>query len=161
MARNTMKKLLLLITHAGALLVGIALGIYLLPILVEPESPDAEAIAASQSGALFSTDFKRHLKGSDFLHWGEGRLTLSANQAVFEGELAPGPDYYLYLVPQFVEDEASFLNIKSQALQVGPVKTFGGFILDLPANADLQNYSAAVIWCERFGEFITAGQYRN
>ena len=156
-----MKKLLLLITHAGALLVGIALGIYLLPILVEPESPGTEAIAASQSGALFSTEFKRELKGSDFLHWGEGRLTLTANQAVFEGELAPGPDYYLYLTPKLVEDEAGFLEIKTQSLRVGSVKTFGGFILDLPPNTDLQNYSAAVVWCERFGEFISAGQFRN
>lgn len=156
-----MKKLLLLITHAGALLVGIALGIYLLPILVEPESPGTEAIAASQSGALFSTVFKRELKGSDFLHWGEGRLTLTANQAVFEGELAPGPDYYLYLTPKLVEDEAGFLEIKTQSLRVGSVKTFGGFILDLPPNTDLQNYSAAVVWCERFGEFISAGQFRN
>ena len=156
-----MKKILLLITHAGALLVGIALGIYLLPILVEPESPAAEAIASSQSEALYSTEFRRNLKGSDFLHWGEGKLTLSTSQAAFVGELAPGPDYYLYLVPKFVEDEAGFLDIKSQALRVGSVKTFGGFILDLPPNADLQNYSAAVIWCERFGEFITAGAFRN
>ena len=156
-----MKTLLLIITHAGALLVGIALGIYLLPILVEPESPGTEAIAASQGGALFSTEFKRELKGSDFLHWGEGRLTLTANQAVFEGELAPGPDYYLYLTPKLVEDEAGFLEIKTQSLRVGSVKTFGGFILDLPPNTDLQNYSAAVVWCERFGEFISAGQFRN
>jgi hypothetical protein len=156
-----MKKLLLLITHAGALLVGIALGIYLLPILVEPESPGTEAIAASQSGALFSTEFKRELKGSDFLHWGEGHLTLTASQAVFEGELAPGPDYYLYLTLKLVEDEAGFLEIKTQSLRVGSVKTFGGFILDLPPNTDLQNYSAAVVWCERFGEFISAGQFRN
>lgn len=155
-----MKKILLLITHASALIVGVALGIYLLPILVEPESPGAEAITASQSGALFSTEFKRDLKGSDFLHWGEGRLTLSASQAVFEGELSPGPDYYLYLVPKFVEDEAGFLEIKSQSLQVGSVKTFGGFILDLPPNTDLQEYSAAVVWCERFGEFISAGSLR-
>jgi hypothetical protein len=156
-----MKKILLLITHAGALMVGVALGIYLLPILVEPESPAAEAITASQSEALFSTEFKRDLKGSDFLHWGEGRLTLTANQAVFEGELAPGPDYYLYLTPKFVEDEAGFLEIKNQSLRVGSVKTFSGFILDLPPNTDLQNYSAAVVWCERFGEFISAGQFRN
>jgi hypothetical protein len=156
-----MKKLLLLITHAGALLVGVALGIYFLPILVEPESPGTEAIAESQSGALFSTEFKRELKGSDFLHWGEGRLTLTASQAVFEGELAPGPDYYLYLTPKFIEDEAGFLEIKNQSLRVGSVKTFGGFILDLPPNTDLQNYSAAVVWCERFGEFISAGQFRN
>jgi len=155
------EKILLLITHAGALIVGVALGIYMLPILVEPESPGAEAITASQSGALFSTEFKRDLKGSDFLHWGEGRLILSASQAVFEGELSPGPDYYLYLVPKFVEDEAGFLEIKSQSLQVGSVKTFGGFILDLPPNTDLQQYSAAVVWCERFGEFISAGQFRN
>lgn len=156
-----MKKLLLLITHAGALLVGVALGIYLLPILVEPESPGTEAIAASQSGAIYSTEFKRELKGSDFLHWGDGRLSLSKTQAVFEGALSPGPDYYLYLVPEFVEDEASFLSIKSQSLRVGSIKTFGGFILDLPPNTDLQNYSAAVVWCEHFGEFISAGQFHN
>lgn len=56
-----MKKILLLITHAGALIVGVALGIYLLPILVEPESPGVEAITASQSGALFSTVYVRKI----------------------------------------------------------------------------------------------------
>lgn len=49
-----------------------------------------------------------------------------------EGKLAPGPDYFVYLTNEFVEDEAGFEALKDQARRVGPVKTFGGFLLTVP-----------------------------
>ena len=42
-----MKKLILAATHAGCLKLGFALGIYLLPILTQPESPDIAVIEES------------------------------------------------------------------------------------------------------------------
>ena len=79
---------------------------------------------------------------------------------IHEGKLAPGPDYKLYLVPEFVEHEDEFEPIKASAIQLGDVKTFDGLILDIPEGVDIEAYNTILIWCEAFGEFITAAQYR-
>ena len=155
-----MRFFFLTVSHAAMLAIGFALGIYLLPILVAPESPSRAEVMENLSGARYTATFKRGLKGNDFAHWGEGTLSIGANSVSFIGELAPGPDYKLYLAPRYVEDEAEFNAVKEQSARVGDVKTFDRFILDLPSSVDPEQYSAAVIWCERFGEFITAGKYR-
>lgn len=156
-----MKALFLTASHLAAATAGFALGIYTLPVLLEPEGPSQQVLLESQADAQYRTSFRRDLPGSDFLHWGDGTLTLNSTHAVFKGEMSPGPDYFLYLSPSYVEDEAGFLAVKAQALQVGPVKTFNGFILELPQGVSLDDYNTAVIWCERFGEFISAGQFRQ
>ena len=153
-------RILLLATHGVVFAAGFALGVYLLPILTAPPSLDAGMLAETAKAAQFRATFTRDLKGSDFLHWGEGQVSVTSTKIVHEGKLAPGPDYKLYLVPAFVEDEASFLKVKDKALRVGDVKTFDGFLLDLPAGTDINAYTTIVVWCEAFSEFITAAKYR-
>lgn len=102
----------------------------------------------------------RNLKGSDLLHWGEGEVVVSRNRIAHIGRLAPGPDYKLYLVPRFVETKEAFLLSKDESLPVGDVKTFNGFIVELPPAISVRDYSALVIWCEAFGQFISAAEYR-
>ena len=155
-----MKKILLLLSHSGALALGFALGIYFLPILTQPEGPSSQEINAAVAKAQYEGVFKRDLKGSDFLHWGEGELMLSDGAIAFKGELAPGPDYKLYLSPVYVEDEQSFLENKRDMVQIGAIKTFDGFVLTLPQGVDLSEYSTAVVWCESFSEFITSTRYQ-
>ena len=149
-----------LFTHGAALAVGVALGIYLLPILTAPPSPDSAMLEEKAQNAVFSAELTRDLPGSDFLHWGEGTISLTPTEIVHSGALSPGPDYKLYLAPEFVDDEDSFNAIKANAVQLGDVKTFEGFILNVPEGTDLEAYTTVVIWCESFGEFITAAKYR-
>ncbi|MGB7418030.1 MAG: DM13 domain-containing protein [Erythrobacter sp.] len=156
-----MKRLIALaLTHALALAGGFALGVYFLPILTAPDAPDADLLASEAEAASFSAELTRDLAGSDALHWGEGTISISAERVVHQGELAPGPDYRVYLTREFVEDEASFEAVKADALDLGPVKTFDGFLLNVPAGVNIEDYDTVVVWCESFGEFITAGQYR-
>ena len=151
---------LLMLSHAIVLAGGVALGIYLLPILTAPSSPDARMLQDMAQDARYTARFTRDLRGSDFLHWGEGTVSLTPTRVVHEGRLAPGPDYKMYLVPRFVDHEDAFLPVKDQSLQVGDVKSFNGVIVDLPAGVDLDAYTTVLIWCEAFGEFITAAEYR-
>ncbi|WP_164659314.1 DM13 domain-containing protein [Tropicibacter sp. Alg240-R139] len=151
---------ILLTTHAATLALGFALGVYFLPILTAPKSPDAAVLEQNAQGALFTADFTRDLRGSDFLHWGEGTVSITDTQIVHQGELAPGPDYMMYLVPQFVEDEDGFWAVKDSAQRIGPVKTFDGVMLDIPDGVDVTEFNTVLIWCEAFGEFITAAKYR-
>ena len=149
-----------IVTHGIALALGFALGVYLLPILIEPDGPsDAEIVAASQQ-AMFSARFRRDLEGSDFLHWGEGQLSITERRVSFMGKIAPGPDYRLYLTPEFVQTGEAFEAIKAQSVQVGHVKTFDNFILEIPPGINPADYRGVLVWCESFAMFITAAGYR-
>jgi hypothetical protein len=139
---------------------GFALGIYSLPILIAPKGPDKTALEATIATAMFTGHFDRKLKGSDFLHWGEGEVRLARDKIAHEGRLAPGPDYKLYLAPEFVDTKDGFLKIKGQSKLIGDVKTFDGFVLDVPAGVDVSTYTTAVVWCEAFSQFISAAKYR-
>lgn len=157
---NTRKALLLTASHVAVAAAGFAGGIYALPILIAPEAPAMAEIQAAAAQVLFTGQFKRELKDSDFLHWGEGVVSIAPTAISFVGKLAPGPDYKLYLSPTFVETEADFNRLKSTMVQVGDVKTFENFVVALPKTVDPSKYVAVVVWCESFGEFITAAQYR-
>ncbi len=157
---SDMRNLFRLITHGAAFFAGLALGIYILPILTAAPAPDAAMLEEKASRALYSVELTRDLPGSDFLHWGEGMISVTPEEIVHEGKLAPGPDYKLYLTKEFVDHEDAFEPIKSEAVLIGDVKSFSGFLLQVPDGVDVAAYNTVVVWCEAFGEFITAGQYK-
>ena len=157
---NKLHLVALLATHLGAGAVGFALGIYALPILIAPPAPSAGEVAAMSARSSYSAEFVRELEGSDALHWGEGTVTLGEDYVTFMGALAPGPDYRLYLSPEFVQTESEFERVKPAAVYVGDVKTFDNFIVPMAPGIDLAAYNTVVVWCETFGEFITAAKYR-
>ncbi|MDP3246499.1 MAG: DM13 domain-containing protein [Polaromonas sp.] len=156
-----MKKILVLVaSHLAVLLAGFVLGIYLLPILTAPAAPSAAQVQAAASPASFKGSFRRDLAGSDLLHWGEGEVSVGRHAIALMGRVAPGPDYKLYLVPEFVENEAQFLRIKSRSQRVGDIKTFENFIVPVPEDVDVAQYTTVLVWCETFSEFISAAKYR-
>lgn len=154
------KPLVLIASHllfAGA---GFAAGIYMLPILTAPAAPSEHEVSDAANNAVFTGEFRRDLKGSDFLHWGEGHVSVGEDMITLQGEVAPGPDYKLYLSPAFVETEADFEHLKSKMVQVGDVKTFKNFIIPVPKTIDPREFNTVIVWCESFGEFISATQYQ-
>lgn len=155
-----MKKLALLCTHLLALAAGFALGVYALPILIAPASPAAADLAAHAAAAAFKGEFRRDLQGSDALHWGEGLVSVAAGSIALTGRLAPGPDYKLYLSPEFVETKAEFMRLKPSMVRVADIKTFEGFLVTVPPGVDVARYGSVIIWCETFSQFISAAKYR-
>ena len=155
-----MKKIALVASHLAMLAIGFAAGVYVLPILIAPEPPDAAEVKSVAGAAQFTGQFRRDLKGSDILHWGEGTVSVGRKAISLAGRVAPGPDYKLYLAPEFVDTEEAFLRVKAQSLRVGDVKTFENFIVPVPDGTDLTRYNTVVVWCERFSMFISAAKYR-
>ena len=155
-----MRKLLLLATHLLAAAVGFAAGIYTLPILIAPPAPSEAEVQAQAAAAQFKGRFRRDLKDSDALHWGEGEVHVGPAAITLAGELAPGPDYKVYLSPEFVETEADFLRLKPTMVRVGDVRTFRNFMVPLPPSVNPARYTTVIVWCESFGQFITAARYR-
>ena len=154
------KTLLLLISHLIFAAIGFALGIYALPILTAPSAPSKTEMEIATAQATYKGEFKRDLAGSDFLHWGEGTISIGEQFISLDGKIAAGPDYKLYLSPIFVETEAEFNQAKASMIRVGDVKTFENFVIPVDAAIDPTKYNTVIIWCEAFGEFITAAKYQ-
>lgn len=155
------KKLALVGTHVVALAIGFAAGIYTLPILIAPDAPADEVVQAVAERSSFTGEFRRDLADSDALHWGEGTVYVSDDTIALDGKLAPGPDYRLYLSREFVETEADFERLKSTMTVVGGVSTFDNFEVSVSSDIDVSDYTTVIVWCESFGEFITAAQYQQ
>ncbi|UJF17459.1 DM13 domain-containing protein [Vibrio sp. SS-MA-C1-2] len=151
---------LLFISHIAVTIIGFAGGIYALPILTAPEAPTEQAVKSAAKDAKYKGNFVKDLQDSDGFHWGEGVVTIDSSVITFKGELAPGPDYKIYLSPDFVETEADFNQLKSTMVKVGDVKTFNNFIVDIPETINPSDYTSVIIWCESFGQFITAAKYQ-
>ena len=151
---------LLLITHLSVGAFGVGLGMYLLPILIAPPSPTESEVAQLSSQAQFSAMFKKDLKDSDSLHWGEGQVSVGPEYITLTGKLAPGPDYKLYLSTEFVETESDFNRLKDQMIRVGRVNTFDNFAVKIPQDINVSQYNTVIVWCETFGEFITSAKYQ-
>ncbi len=147
-------------THFIALLLGFLMGIYILPILTAPKSIDLSTLQESMKNSEYQANFEKNLKGSDFAHWGEGTISISNDRITHIGKISPGPDYKLYLLPTYADDEASFNKIKADSLFISDIKNFDGFIVTIPPSVDVTNYNSILIWCEAFGQFITSAQYR-
>ncbi len=92
----------------------VGFGLYFLPILTGGLGLDQVAVQALATNAERRGRFVRDLPGSDALHWGDGTITMNANKIWLDGTISPGPDYYLYLAPAFVDDGLGFLAIKAE-----------------------------------------------
>lgn len=152
--------LLLILSHAVVGVAGFAAGLYALPILIAPPAPTVDEVSAIASDAIYSAEFRRDLEDSDAFHWGEGEVSIAPGSISLMGMLAPGPDYKLYLSPEFVETEAEFNRLKSRMVLVGDVKTFDNFLVKVPSEIDPSQYTSVIVWCETFGEFITSTRYK-
>jgi hypothetical protein len=49
---------------------------------------------------------------------------------------------------------------ENQAVRIGDIKTFDGFLVDVPPAVDIEAFTTVLVWCETFGEFISAARYR-
>ena len=108
----------------------------------------------------YTGQFKRDLKDSDALHWGEGKVSIGEKYVTFVGDLAPGPDYKLYFSPQFVETEADFEQLRPSMQLIGDIDTFENFVIAVPPGVNLSRFNTVIVWCETFGQFITSAKFR-
>lgn len=154
------KNAILAVTHCLFGVIGFAIGIYMLPILIAPAAPDSATVMRHLNTSSFETDLTKEREGSDTFHWGQGTIFLNTEYIGFVGQLAPGPDYKLYLSKVFVESEREFENRRADMMYIGDINTFDNFLLPLPKGIDLSQYNSVVIWCETFSEYISSGQYR-
>lgn len=119
---KTKLKVFLLISHLTFLGAGTGLGIYLLPILTAQENASLNEINDVKKLAKYKGEFNRNQKGSDVFHWAEGEIYVTDSEIAFKGQVAPGPDYKIYLTKAQAVDKNSFLEMKKEAVLIGELK---------------------------------------
>ncbi|TMP18969.1 DM13 domain-containing protein, partial [Pseudoalteromonas ruthenica] len=80
-------------------------------------------------------------------------VSISTDTITFQGTIAPGPDYKLYLSKQFVETEADFMRLKPEMISIADITTFDSFIVTVPKHVDIGAFNTVIIWCESFSQF--------
>ncbi|MFT7409493.1 MAG: hypothetical protein ACI9EX_000064 [Oleispira sp.] len=156
-------KLIFLLATSHITLAGFSffMGIYSLPIIMAPVDPSSAALALSIKNTRYVATIADDLADSDWLHWGKGTFSLGDDYIVFQGTLAPGPAYRLFLSPTFIETEKDFNHMKSSMVEVGKINSFANFVLPLDSHIKLNKYTTVIVWCEAFNQFITAAQFKR
>ncbi|WP_392588979.1 DM13 domain-containing protein (plasmid) [Serratia ureilytica] len=158
---KTKLKVFLLMSHLTFLGAGTGLGIYLLPILTAQENASLNEINDVKKLAKYKGEFNRNQKGSDVFHWAEGELYVTDSEIAFRGQVAPGPDYKIYLTKAQAVDKNSFLEMKKEAVLIGELKNFGNFRKSIPDSVNVNEFTTVQIWCERFSKFIGSAVYQH
>ncbi|RXF01546.1 DM13 domain-containing protein [Pseudoalteromonas sp. PS5] len=151
-----MRAFLTLLLLIVVFVTGFVAGVYTLPIMTQPPAASNAEIQAISKAATHKGQFMKALKDSDALHYAIGEIYFSDKHIAFAGEIAPGPDYRLYLAKTFIETEADFKMQKHTMLEVARINQFSQFVLPRYLQADLAEFQSAVIWCEHFEQFISA-----
>ena len=73
----------LMATHTLTLLIGVAAGIYMLPLLTAGDGPDKNILDQVMENRHYSGTFSRDREDSDLLHWGEGELSIGPSRCKF------------------------------------------------------------------------------
>ena len=154
-------KALFFASHLALFGVGFGVGIYVLPILTAEKNSSADEIKEVKNNARYTGAFFKNQKGSNAVHWVDGKLYVSDQEIAFEGSIAPGPDYKIYLTKTQADDRNSFLKIKEESLYIGDLKNYGNFKKNLPNGVNIDEYTTVQIWCEKFEQFIGSAQYRE
>jgi hypothetical protein len=45
-------------------------------------------------------------------------------------------------------------------VRIADVRTFKNFVVRIPDSIDVSSYNTVIVWCESFGQFITAAKYQ-
>lgn len=158
--KNFRLKVLLLVSHISFLVAGVVIGIYSLPILMATSDPTSGTLVLGIKQTRYVATISENLTDSDFLHWGKGTFSLGDEYIVFQGSLAPGPAYQLYLAPKFIDTEKAFLEQKHLMQEVGDVTSFNDYVLPVNPEINIDQFNTVIIWCESFNQFITSAQYK-
>lgn len=158
--KNFRSKVLLLVSHISFLVAGVVIGIYSLPILMATSDPTSGTLVLGIKQTRYVATISENLTDSDFLHWGKGTFSLGDEYIVFQGNLAPGPAYQLYLAPKFIDTEKAFLEQKHLMQEVGDVTSFNDYVLPVNPEINIDQFNTVIIWCESFNQFITSAQYK-
>ena len=88
----------------------------------------------------------KDVKDSDFLHWGEGQISISKEKIICQGNLSHSRGNKLYLTKTFVTDEEGFLKKRNKKFKMGTINSLNEFLHEFRKTPSLERNNSVVIW---------------
>ena len=132
------------IVFIGGLGIGFAGGMYTLPIIVSHKAKqikmqentyiqqdlteEQEVVKKTVKKVEYKTYFYEDAQDSDFFHSASGDIKVTNDKVIFQDniDITAGPDYILYAVPEYVETEKKFNEIKRKSVKIANIVIFDG-----------------------------------
>jgi hypothetical protein len=134
---------------------GLALGLFMFPILFPP--PEAmEKLTEAEQGPVVAKGNFIHANPIDPIHWGKGQVSVYQGTVFLHDdfEVGPGPKFHVYLVPKATIRSSADVT-GTMFVDLGRLRAFkGSQKYQVPAGVDLAKFPSVVIWCEQFSVLI-------
>lgn len=148
-------------------IIGLTAGLIIFPYVFAPP-PATEQQGVSDTRPIASGTFI-HADPSDPFHRGQGGVTLY-EQAVFlekDFEVAPGPDFHVYLSKSSADairnaDDNNALAEQGLGPDLGQLRSFqGSQRFPVPAGENLCPYTSVTVWCQTFEVLVTVADLKE
>ncbi len=152
---------LVLVSLIIGFVIGVLVTIFVYPYVFPPAVVNEQVANVSAKKVVASAAFYDQSKHNP-IHWGRGNVSIYKGSEGFEVfinknfEVGAGPAFHVYV------SESS--NIKSNAefkssisYDLGSLKSFkGSQVYKIPNTIDYSKIKSVVIWCKKFGQYITS-----
>lgn len=154
-----------LLTHSLAMSLGLGMG-----LLSCAEDCTAGAVSGAQvadalADATYRATFRRDRPGEHPHYRAEGDLGVTHDGIAFRGRLdvpaAAGPTVTVYLTADRIASAADFVRTQPRARRVGLVSPRSRFLLDVPEDIDIEDFTTVVLWSDRSKQLIATARYRT
>lgn len=116
-----------------------------------------------------SGEFNPNAIDSDSLHRAWGNISIiefdGKNQLVFSEnfKVTNAPDLMIYLVKsKGIETKEEFNQVKEESINLGQMTQFSGYqTYELDSDLDLNTIKGVVIWCEKFGVYMSTADFNK
>jgi len=154
-----------LLTHSLAIGLGLGLGLLLCSNDGVAGAAPGNRIEAALANAPYKCHFRRDHPGSNRLYWADGHLGVSHGQIVFDGRMSvpasAGRTSTVYLTSDRITHRDDFLRSQPRARRVGQITPQSRFLLEVPQDIDIDEFTTVVLWSNADQQLISSAQYRT
>lgn len=137
---------------------GVALGLYLFPLVFQPAPPaSGDTLTISEQSQVLARGTFIQANPFDTSRYGKGQVTVYPGVVYLDEdfEVSPGPRYRVYLVPKIPVRQSAHV-ADTRYIDLGALKAFkGAQKFALPRGVNIREYPSVVIWGNAYGELVS------
>lgn len=153
------------LTHSLAIAIGLGSGLLLCSSNGRAGAAPGTQVESALAEAPYTCHFRRDHPGSTRLYWADGHLGVSHGKIVFDGRMSvpasAGRTSTVYLTSDRIIHRDDFLRAQPRARRVGQITPQSRFLLDVPQDIDVDEFTTVVLWSDADQQLISSAQYRT
>ncbi len=154
-----------LLTHSLAVSLGLGLGLLSCADDCTAGAATGARVADALADATYHARFRRDQPGEHPQYWADGTLGITHDGIAFRGRMdvpaSAGPTVTVYLTADRIGSAEDFARAQPRARRVGLISPRSRFLLDVPEDIDVEDFTTVVLWAERSRQLIATARYRT